>query len=102
MVYIMSPIKVFATWYEFAVEILRQAGLQTPIIPVTSDQYPQKAKRPAYSVLDHYNLRLIGMDDMRSWQEALSSYMIEKKVKIDNDLQGGKTWMSSYLYRRSR
>lgn len=66
------------SWYEFAVEILRLAGMQTRVIPITSDQYPQKAKRPRFSVLDNYHLRLLGMDDIRSWQEALRDYMKEK------------------------
>jgi len=63
------------SWYEFAKEILRLAGLDTPVIPVTSDQYPQKAKRPRFSVLDNYHLRLLGMDDMRTWQKALEDYI---------------------------
>lgn len=66
------------SWYQFATEILRLAGLKTPIIPVTSDEYPQKARRPRFSVLDNYHLRLLGMDDMRPWQEALRDYMICK------------------------
>lgn len=66
------------SWYEFTEEILRLAGLKTPVIPITSDQYPQKAKRPRFSVLDNYHLRLLGMDDMRLWQEALKDYMLSK------------------------
>ncbi len=66
------------SWYEFAGEILRLAGLKTPVIPVSSDTYPQRAKRPHFSVLDNYRLRLLGMDDMRTWQEALKDYMIQK------------------------
>jgi dTDP-4-dehydrorhamnose reductase len=66
------------SWYEFAREILKQAGLKTPVIPITSDEYPQKASRPRFSVLDDYHLRLLGMDDMRTWQEALKDYMISK------------------------
>lgn len=66
------------SWYEFAREILRLAGLKTPVIPITSDAYPQKARRPRFSVLDNYHLRLLGMDDMRTWQEALKDYMISK------------------------
>jgi dTDP-4-dehydrorhamnose reductase len=63
------------SWYEFTVEILRLAGIKTPIVPITSDQYPQKARRPRYSVLDNYHLHLLGMDDMRPWQEALKDYL---------------------------
>ena len=66
------------SWYEFTKEILKLAGLKTPIIPITSDEYPQKAKRPHFSALDNYHLRLLGVDDMRSWQEALKDYMISK------------------------
>lgn len=66
------------SWYEFTTEILRLAGLKTPAIPVTSAQYPQKARRPYFSVLDNYHLRLLGMDDLSPWQEALADYMASK------------------------
>jgi dTDP-4-dehydrorhamnose reductase len=66
------------SWYEFAGEILGLAGIKTPVVPVTSDQYPQRARRPRYSVLDNYHLRLLGMDDMRPWQEALKDYIVAK------------------------
>ena len=63
------------SWYEFAAEILRQAGLKTPVLPITSAQFPQKAKRPGYSVLGHGVLQKLGMDDLRPWQEALEDYL---------------------------
>jgi dTDP-4-dehydrorhamnose reductase len=66
------------SWYEFAREILRLARIKTPVVPITSDQYPQKARRPRYSVLDNYHLRLLGMDDMRPWQAALREYFVAK------------------------
>ncbi len=66
------------SWYDFAKEILKLAGLKAFVIPITSDEYAQKAKRPHYSVLDNYHLRLLGMDDMRPWREALEDYMISK------------------------
>jgi len=46
------------------------------VVPIPSDQYPQKARRPRYSVLDNYHLRHLGMDDMPRRQEALKDYMI--------------------------
>ena len=63
------------SWYDFTVEILRLAGAKTRVIPILSEEYPQKAKRPAYSVLDNYQLKLLGMDDMRGWRDALKDYM---------------------------
>ena len=63
------------SWYQFTTEIFKLAGLKTRVVPITSEQYPQKARRPRYSVLDNYHLRLLGMDDMRPWQEALRDYL---------------------------
>jgi len=66
------------SWYQLTQQILKLAGLGTPVTSITSDQYPQKAKRPRFSVLDNQHLRLLGMDDMRPWPEALSDYMKAK------------------------
>jgi len=66
------------SWYEFAREILKLAGIKTRVVAITSEQYPQKACRPRYSVLDNYHLRLLGMDDMRPWQEALKDYLVAR------------------------
>ena len=63
------------SWYHFTTEILKLAGVKTRVVPITSEQYPQKARRPRYSVLNNYHLRLLGMDDMRPWQEALRDYL---------------------------
>jgi len=67
--------KGVCSWYEFAAEIIKLAGIKTLVVPITSDQYLQKARRPRYSVLDNYHLRLLGLDDMRPWQEALRDYL---------------------------
>ena len=66
------------SWYEFSLEILSLASLNCAVTPVSSDQYPQKAIRPRYSVLDNHRLRQLGMDDMRPWQEALKDYLSVK------------------------
>lgn len=58
------------TWYEFADEIFKQAGINVKINPVGSDQFPRLAKRPAFSSLLNSKL-----PKMRTWQEALSEYL---------------------------
>jgi dTDP-4-dehydrorhamnose reductase len=63
------------SWHEFAREILKLAGLNTPVTLITSAEYPQKARRPNNAALDNYQLRLLGMADLRSWREALEDYM---------------------------
>ena len=49
----------------------------TPIIlrPVTSEEFPRPAKRPANSVLDNYTLRIQGLDLMPHWKESLHKFM---------------------------
>lgn len=56
-----------ASWYDFAVAIQEEAlalGLlkrQIPIVPISSQDYPTPARRPAYSVLDKSETwRIIG------------------------------------------
>lgn len=68
------------SWHEFACEILSLAGITTPVIPITSDEFHSVAKRPAFSALDNYHLRLLGMDDLRPWREALKDYMKERAL----------------------
>ena len=63
------------SWYEFAKEIVRLAALPCEVKPCASSEYPQKATRPAYSVLDHAALRATVGDAMRPWKEALEDYM---------------------------
>lgn len=63
------------SWYDFAVEIFKQANQKVTVIPVSSEEFPRPAKRPAYSVLDNYMLKMTVGDPMRKWQEALTEYL---------------------------
>lgn len=68
------------TWYEFAAEILRQSGLSPNLGRAKTGDFGEKATRPAYSVLENRVLQGIGMDMMRSWQEALADYLQERRT----------------------
>ena len=63
------------SWYEFACEIFKIAGKEVNVVPVTTAEFPRPAKRPAYSVLDNYMLRMTVGDTMRDWREALAEYL---------------------------
>jgi len=63
------------TWYEFACEIFRQAGMNVKVAPVTSDQYPAKAKRPHNSRMNKDKLDEAGFKRLPPWQDALSRYL---------------------------
>ena len=72
------------TWYDFAVEIFRRAGLNSQLSPQTTTQSGVQVKRPPYSVLENANLKCIGIDLMPSWQDALQSYLTERKIEKRN------------------
>ncbi|WP_139903858.1 dTDP-4-dehydrorhamnose reductase [Clostridium thermarum] len=63
------------TWYEFTKEIFRLKGINTEVVPCTTEEFPRPAKRPKYSVLRNYMLELTTGDIMRTWQEAIEEYL---------------------------
>jgi dTDP-4-dehydrorhamnose reductase len=67
------------SWYEFAVEIFKQAGLNVLVNPLTSDQFPRPAARPKYSVLGKEKIKEQGLTPLRDWKEALAAYLDEVK-----------------------
>jgi dTDP-4-dehydrorhamnose reductase len=66
------------TWFEFAKEIVRSAGLPTTVRPVSSQQMARPAPRPAYSVLSPARLQTLGIE-MPSWQDALRRYLKQRQ-----------------------
>jgi len=70
------------SWFEFAKEIVRRAGRNTPVRSITSAEAGRPAKRPAYSVLSPTALSLHGIA-MRHWQEALDAYLVELRRRRD-------------------
>ena len=63
------------TWYEFATEIFRQASKEITVHPVTSEQFPAKAKRPHNSRMNKDKLEANGFDRLPTWQDALNRYL---------------------------
>ncbi len=70
----------YISWYDFTVEIYRQAGYTTKVVPVTTAEYGlSKAKRPFNSRLDKSKLVKNGFTPLPTWQDALSRYLVELK-----------------------
>lgn len=68
----------YISWYEFACEIMRQAGFDTRVSPVTTAEYGvSKAKRPFNSRLDKSKLTENGFDRLPDWKDALHRYLVE-------------------------
>jgi dTDP-4-dehydrorhamnose reductase len=69
------------TWYEFAVEIFNQAGIDVKVNPLTTDQFPRPAARPKYSVLSKKKIEEQGLTPLRDWKDALTAYFKENAEK---------------------
>ena len=71
----------YISWYDFCVEIYRQYGLDTKVIPVTTEEYGlSKAARPENSRLDKSKIPLNGFTPLPTWQDALSRYLKEANI----------------------
>jgi dTDP-4-dehydrorhamnose reductase len=67
------------SWYEFTKEIFNILNIDTEVIPCTTEEFPRPAKRPQYSVLENYNLKLLGINKMIHWKDALKEFLRGKK-----------------------
>lgn len=68
----------FISWYDFAVEIFRQAGYSVEVIPVSTAEYGlSKAARPFNGRLDKGKLTQCGFVPLPDWKDALSRYLNE-------------------------
>ncbi len=67
----------FISWYDFACEIFKQAGMDVKVTPVDSNQFPAKAKRPKNSRMNQTELDKNGFDRLPAWQDALGRYLKE-------------------------
>lgn len=69
------------TWFEFAQEIFRLAGLKPDLAPITSAEFGAAAKRPPYSVLSNAKLHALGVKPLRHWRDALAAYLAERAAR---------------------
>jgi dTDP-4-dehydrorhamnose reductase len=67
------------SWFEFARAIVSEAGLTTEVRPISTQQMPRPAPRPAYSVLSAKSLKSLGVQ-MPTWQDALQRYLKERSA----------------------
>lgn len=65
----------FCSWYDFAKKIFALNGMSINVNPITTEQLDRPAKRPKYSVLDNYMLKLLDLNTFRHWEEALEEYL---------------------------
>jgi dTDP-4-dehydrorhamnose reductase len=66
------------SWFEFAREIVTASGLSTEVRPISTQQMPRPARRPAYSVLSAKIIEKLDIV-MPTWQDALRRYLQERR-----------------------
>ena len=70
----------YISWYDFAKEIFKQAGMDINVVPVSAEQYKAKAKRPSNSRLEKKKLDEHGFKRLPTWQDAVSRYLKEAQL----------------------
>lgn len=63
------------SWADFTDEIFRLSGVDTKVNHITTEEYPTPAKRPAYSVLEKYMLKLTMNYTVEDWKTAIQEYI---------------------------
>jgi dTDP-4-dehydrorhamnose reductase len=63
------------TWHGFATAILRARGLQTPVVAISSDEYPAAARRPKNSVLDNSKIGAAFGVALPDWRQSLAAVL---------------------------
>ncbi len=69
------------TWYDFACAIMEIGGKHCKVNPIATDQYPTKAKRPAYSVLDLNKIKASTGMEIPFWRDSLEKCIEEINKK---------------------
>lgn len=73
------------SWYEFAKEIFQEANMkEVTVTPVSSEEFPVKAKRPKNSRMSKEKLVQNGFSLLPSWQDAVKRY-IEELKKVEDE-----------------
>lgn len=70
------------TWFDFAKEIVDILQIDCNLSPITSDDYPQLAKRPKYSVLSKKKISEEFDLNINYWKDSLKSCL--QNLKLSN------------------
>lgn len=65
------------TWYAFASQIMADAQINCKVLPITTEQYPTPAQRPAYSVLDKTKIQQVYHLNIPQWEDSLKTIIMK-------------------------
>jgi len=66
------------SWYEFACETLRQAGIEAAVTRISSREFGSAVRRPAYSALENAKLNAIGLS-LPDWRSGIAAYLRDRR-----------------------
>ena len=65
----------YCTWYNLACAFLEQLNIEHHFVPCTSDEFPTPTKRPANSILENTQAKLLGINCFKDWKEELNLFV---------------------------
>ena len=63
------------SWYDFAKAIFEKNSITITVLPITTDQFPTPARRPAYSILSKSKIKKVFNIQITDWQTALNKFI---------------------------
>ena len=71
--------KGIISWYEFALAIKELTGSPCRVNPITTEEYPTVAKRPAFSALDGSKIQEVFGIRLKDWRTSLATCLQQIK-----------------------
>ncbi len=71
-------------WFEFAKKIVGQLNLNAKVLPIKTNEFPALAKRPSFSVLEKYLLKIENKNIIRNWEEAFNDFVNKYRKELLN------------------
>ena len=65
----------YGSWYDFAVAIFNEIGIDQIVDPCDSAAYPTPAKRPKNSILENETLKRAEINQFKDWREELKNFV---------------------------
>jgi dTDP-4-dehydrorhamnose reductase len=70
------------SWFDYAKAVFEIAGVTVRMDRASTRDFPQKAPRPAYSVLENAALKSQGIDIMPAWRDAVERYLAAAALPV--------------------
>jgi dTDP-4-dehydrorhamnose reductase len=70
------------SWYQFTEKIFELANVRTRLERTSAKEFGSPVRRPMYSVFENHNLKKQGLNNMRTWEEGLSEYFMDRENKL--------------------